>query len=233
MSIDRTANLLGALAWAIVERVNAATGGLGVGNETPMAALNLIDQHAGCTQIELGDILGLPNAAVRALLDELAGEGRIGLQQVEGPRALALQLTETGRLDVQAYLRQRRIALHEIVGLLSSYQQLQLDSISETVLESLTETADAGCRLCRLCDAQCCPEDECPVHRRAAGRCLQSSNHVAENEAASSSGEAIGIADTMASIRAWRPFSPSNSRKVCDAASRTLGASSKPGEQTR
>ena len=167
MSKARTANLLGALAGAVVEEFKSPLRQHPNENSSSVAALKLISEGGGCSNGELSRALGLSHPATVRLVDELEAAGLVESRRGADRRAVALHLTEAGHRRVRALLGERIRALQAIVDTLPEEQRHQLDRVAEALLRALTDTPLAGAHICRLCDERSCPPDRCPVHRRA------------------------------------------------------------------
>ena len=167
MSKARTANLLGALAGAVVDEFEAPLKAHANQNTSSVAALKLIGDAGGCSNAELSQALRLSHPATVRLVDKLEAAGLVESRVGADRRAVALHLTEAGRRRVRALLDERASALDAIVDVLPAEQRRQLDLIAETLLRALTETPLEGAHICRLCDEHACPDGRCPVHRRA------------------------------------------------------------------
>lgn len=169
MSKLRTANLLGALAGTISDRLEAQLRVHPNQNSSSAAALNLISLYEGCSNAMLSAGLKLSHPATVRLVDKLEAAGLVESRTgVPDRRAVALFLTPAGRARAREILQQRCVALEAVTDLLSAEQRRQLDGIAETLLAALTTTPFEGGHICRLCDEVICPEDICPVHKKAA-----------------------------------------------------------------
>ena len=168
MSRLRTANLLGALAGAISDRLEARLRSHPNQNSSAAAALNLIAVFEGCSNAILGAGLKLSHPATVRLVDKLEAAGLVESRtSVADRRAVALFLTPAGAARAREMLQQRCVDLEATVDLLSADQRRQLDGIAETLLAALTTTPIEGGHICRLCDDVICPQEICPVHQKA------------------------------------------------------------------
>ena len=159
--------MLGALAGAVVERLDHALKTHPNQNDSAAAALNLIALYEGCSNGQLSAGLKLSHAATVRLVDKLEADGLVESRYGEDRRSVALFLTAAGQERVRTILEGRCVVLGDIVDLLSSPQQEQLSAIVEALLERLTTTPIEGGHICRLCDDIVCPGAICPVHQRA------------------------------------------------------------------
>ena len=167
MSKLRTANLMGALATAIADRVEADLKTHPNQNDSAAAALNLIALYEGCSNLALSRGLKLSHPATLRLVGKLEASGLVEVRPGPDKRTSALFLTPGGKMRARASLQSRCAVLGGIVELLSPEQRQQLDGIAETLLRALTTTPQEGGHICRLCDEADCPADHCPVHQRA------------------------------------------------------------------
>ena len=167
MSTTRTANLLGALAGAVVDEYRAPLTAPPNRNTTSAAALKLIGDADGCSNRELSQALDLTHPATVRLVDRLVDAGLVERRAGTDRRAVALRLTDAGGRRVRALLALLAGALDAIVDVLPAEQRRQLDRIAETLLRTMTGSPLGGARICRLCDEQACPPGRCPVHLRA------------------------------------------------------------------
>lgn len=168
MSKLRTANLLGALAGAVNDRLDAQLRSHPNQNSSAAAALNLIALYEGCSNAMLSAGLKLSHPATVRLVDKLEAAGLVESRTgAADRRAVALFLTPGGQVRTREVLQQRCVALEAVIDLLTPDQRRQLDGIAETLLAALTTTPLEGGHICRLCDEVICPQDICPVHQKA------------------------------------------------------------------
>jgi MarR family transcriptional regulator, negative regulator of the multidrug operon emrRAB len=167
MSKLRTANLLGALACEIAGRLEERLKRHPNESDSSAAALNVIGFYEGCSNNALSRALKLSHTTTVRLIDKLAAQGLVERREAEDRRAVSLHLTRRGRDKAQAVVRDRCIALGEVVEVLSERQRAQFDRLAELLLRSMTTTAEEADHICRLCDDGACPPESCPVHRQA------------------------------------------------------------------
>ena len=167
MSKHRTANLLGALVSELAARLERS--GKAHPNETSSAtaALNVIGFYDGCSNGALSQALGLSHTATVRLVDKLELQGLVVSRRGADRRSVALSLTAAGRARAKTGVQQRCLALGDMIDLLTPTQCRQLDVIAETLLRSMVQAANDADHICRLCDAEACSPDQCPVHRKA------------------------------------------------------------------
>lgn len=158
---DRTANLLGVLALAVTERIEAAAREvLNHAGETP-AAVVVIGYGTGVSNDQLRRILGLSHPGAVRLVDRLVAEGLAERRPGRDRRTLALRLTPAG-----AEVRERLMAgrLATIGRMLEPLSSTELDDFSRLLhrLLAAQETSEIErYGLCRLCDNRVCTD--CPL----------------------------------------------------------------------
>jgi len=167
MSTLRTANLLGALADEVSDRLNRLNKIHPNQTDSSSAALNVIALYEGCSNNELSRALQLSHPATVRLIDKLEIEGAVERRETKDKRAVALHLTRKGRGRAKEILVSRCAALRDIVAQLSRRDQEQLSTLLEKLLRPLVKTEQDGDHICRLCDTVACPPDSCPVHQAA------------------------------------------------------------------
>ena len=164
----RTANLLGALAGEVTERLERRLKSHPSQTDSAAAALNVLSFWDGASNGELARVLGLSHTATVRLVDRLEAEGLVESQAGRDRRAVALHLTEAGRARAKAVLADRCAALSEVTDVLTPSEQTVLAGLLEKMLRGVTTGGMMGAaHICRLCDEVVCPEGECPVHLRA------------------------------------------------------------------
>jgi DNA-binding MarR family transcriptional regulator len=163
----RTANLLGALAGAVADRLQERLKRHPNQTDSAAAALHLIALFEGCSNTQLAQALKLSHSATVRLVDKLEAEKLVSSQPGPDRRSVSLSLTAAGKARARRTLEDRCEALGALIDVLSPEQQRQLDGIAETLLRALTTTPLEAAHICRLCDEASCPPARCPVHQRA------------------------------------------------------------------
>lgn len=163
MPLRRTANLLGALSLAVVDRMRQATeDDLGHGGAAP-AALTTIGHAPGLSNDLLGQALGLTHSGTVRLVDRLQREGLVERRPGPDQRTIALHLTDSGDRARAQLLRCRAASLAGLVEMLTAAECSTLEAILEKLLVALPKSLPDAYRLCRLCDAPVC--ENCPMDR--------------------------------------------------------------------
>lgn len=168
-SYSRAANLLGALALAVSDGVQAATEEQadGLAKSEP-AALVTLAHYPGQSVGTLARTLGLTHSGAVRLADRLAAAG-LARRVSAGPgRTLALHLTQTGQLGASRVLARRQAAVEQLVSQLEPDQVAAVEQVASRLLAILATDRASAHRLCRLCDEPLCERDaRCPVDQAA------------------------------------------------------------------
>src|SRR5471030_2187835 len=82
-TLDRTANLLGALLGAMDDRISDGLALDQIECSSDLAALNLISQNPGMSGRDLRPLLGLSQSSVARLVDRLESKGLLVREKVE------------------------------------------------------------------------------------------------------------------------------------------------------
>lgn len=164
----RDANLLGALALALTDRLTATSPSASAAE----ALVTLYDRGAGGPIDELARVCGLSHSGAVRLADRLEAAELLERRRGADQRSAALYLTPAGRRAARRVLAEREAAMQLALGLLTGDQQLALTQIAETILGGLGAEPDAERRLCRLCDLEACGRrrGDCPVTSRRRRR---------------------------------------------------------------
>jgi DNA-binding MarR family transcriptional regulator len=166
-SYSRAANLLGALALAVSDRLREAiegdAGGLGAGEP---AALVTLAHYPGQPIVSLGRTLGLTHSGAVRLADRMESAGLVRRTASGQGRAVALVLTDRGRRAAAGVLARRRAAAEDLARLLGPGEAEALARLAERLLAALSTDRASALRLCRLCDEPVCDAGPgCPVDR--------------------------------------------------------------------
>jgi DNA-binding MarR family transcriptional regulator len=172
-SSEHSANVLGALALVLHDRIADAVSEAAGQPETGAAALSMLDSflerpHVGL----LHQALGLtPSGAVR-MIDRLEGDGFLARGPGADGRSTSVRLTASGRRTARRLAAARVAVLDDALSALSDEQRAALDELVETLLVGLMRGPGATRWMCRLCDARACghAEGACPVANEAQRR---------------------------------------------------------------
>jgi DNA-binding MarR family transcriptional regulator len=167
MSRLRTANLLGALAGEVANRLDRQLKSHPDQTNSSAAALNIIAYYEGCTNARLARALHLSHTAAVRLVDKLEVEGLVESRDADDGRAVALYLAVAGKAQAWTILEGRCVTLSGLIDVLSGKEQDQFARCLEKILCCLTETRDHADYIFRLCDDIACPPEQCAVHLAA------------------------------------------------------------------
>jgi DNA-binding MarR family transcriptional regulator len=166
----REANLLGAVALAVGDRMREAVeGGTGQGGSAPAALVSLASYLDGSPIASVRGPLGLTHSATVRLVDRLVEAGLVERRQGPDRRSVAVGLTAAGHEVAAEAAGARAAALEEALAALDPGERAELARLSGKVLATLTDGRAAAGHICRLCDAHACGHEEgrCPVTRAA------------------------------------------------------------------
>jgi DNA-binding MarR family transcriptional regulator len=172
--LARTANVLGALSLALVDRVHGAVADIGVEGETSAAALATLHHFLDAPTIgRLRDVVGRTSPATVRMVDRLVADGYASRRAGEDARASHVVLTPAGRKLARRVSAARAAVLEEALGALAPAERATFAELLGRVLEGMVEAKlgrRAGGRepsgwTCRLCDPGACRRDrgECPA----------------------------------------------------------------------
>jgi DNA-binding MarR family transcriptional regulator len=159
---DRLANLLGAFAVAVADRVRGETEAAVGHSGAAAAALVMIVQFPGRTVEFLRRAIGLSHPAAVRVVDRLVEQGLVRRRAAGRGPAVALTATPAGRRAARRVLDVRREAVAAALPDLSASEAAALTAILERALDGLAGTP--GTTICRLCDMRRCRRGPaCPV----------------------------------------------------------------------
>ena len=160
----RLANLLGALAVGISDRIRlAAAEKTSMGGEAA-AALIVIGHMVGLSIDQLGRILKLSHPGTVRVVDRLVAAGLAERKPaLTDRRVLSLHLTPAGETERSAVLEGRRVAVFAVMDHVSPDDYPILELLVEKMLASLPCDATSAMSVCRFCDQQACPA--CPMSK--------------------------------------------------------------------
>jgi MarR family transcriptional regulator, negative regulator of the multidrug operon emrRAB len=161
------ANVLGALALALADRLAAASPPEASGSAA-QALVRLYGRGAGGAIDALAGVLGLSHSGTVRVVDRLQAEGLLERRRGADQRSAALHLTPRGRRAARRILANRAAAMESVLSLLTADQQAEMCRLAGRILEQLGEVPGAEPRLCRLCDLEACGRTRgaCPVAPR-------------------------------------------------------------------
>jgi len=166
----RTANLLGAVALAVTDRMAEWPSGR---SATDAAALSALDQFLGRPPIEhLAQVVGLSHSGAVRLVDRLESEGLVRRGPGEDGRATTVALTPAGRREARRVTAARAAVLDDAVRGLGASERDALGLLLGRVLVAMMRAPGATRWTCRLCDLAACGRaaGHCPLEQEARRR---------------------------------------------------------------
>jgi DNA-binding MarR family transcriptional regulator len=174
-AIDQTANLLGALALMIADRMADAMADAGGRPESAAATLCALLHFLDRPSVDLlRQVLGLTSSGTVRLVDRMAESGFVERGPGNDGRSTSVALTEAGQAAAQRVAAARADVLGGALAGLSAADRDALRRILGTMLVGLMRGPGAVRWMCRLCDTGACrgAEGGCPVGNAARERYL-------------------------------------------------------------
>ncbi|BCK52266.1 MarR family winged helix-turn-helix transcriptional regulator [Nocardia wallacei] len=169
MHIERLANLLGATALAVSDKMIRDVTARAKTNPSATAALTVLLQAGPMGVTDLGRCLGLTQSAATRTLDSLENAGLV--RRTRTGRVRAIELTAAGRRSAAMVLRERVRWLETLAGALDEPDRAHLERILGTLLTRIYDEVPDADLLCRLCDRRACTHEQvCPVGQAARDR---------------------------------------------------------------
>ncbi|MBV9594945.1 MAG: MarR family transcriptional regulator [Actinobacteria bacterium] len=167
----RAANILGAAALAVTDRIAGVLAAAGPASLMPaLSALHHFLDGPGLDRICA--VLGLtPSGAVR-LVDRLESAGLARREAGVDGRSRRVRLTPEGQRLARQISDARLRAASDLLAGLSESEQESLVSLLGRVLANVVASKDGGAWTCRLCNTDACGRDEglCPSANAASTR---------------------------------------------------------------
>lgn len=171
--LDRTANLLGALALAVTDRTAAAVGGAAGQSESAAVALSALYHFLDDPSVDrLRQVLGLTPSGTVRLIDRLQDAGYVTRRHGRDARSVSIRLTASGRRAAERVSKARAEVLEGALAGLAASDRRVLDEVVSRILVGLIRGPGATRWMCRLCDTTACGRHEgrCPVANAARER---------------------------------------------------------------
>lgn len=166
---DRTANLVGVLGLAVVDRIEAAAREITRhAGETP-AAVVVLGYGPGMTNDKLRRILRLSHPGSVRLVDRLVTDGLVERREGRDKRETALHLTRRGVAAREKLLAGRLAAIRPLLSPLSREEDAQLAALIHKALHGQHTDIMDRYNLCRLCDDRVCTDCPIPAPKRQPG----------------------------------------------------------------
>jgi DNA-binding MarR family transcriptional regulator len=159
-----TANILGALAVLIQDRVESAW--QSALDLSPMAAAALvqIDGEPGCPIELVAGRIGLTHSATVRVIDKLAERGFVEKDRArKDARAQSLKLSRAGKRVAQQLHAARNRVTDELLAGLAPEQRKALEDAIRAILHRSVEPGREADVTCRVCDDRRCSPEICPI----------------------------------------------------------------------
>jgi DNA-binding MarR family transcriptional regulator len=172
VALDRTGNLLGALALVIADTTSDAISEQSGRSPSDAAALSALDQFLHRPSVDLlRQVLGLTPSGTVRLVDRLEAAGLVRRGPGEDGRSTSVALTAAGRRAARRVAGARAGVLEASLQALSDTEREQLDGLLAKVLVGRMRGPGAVRWMCRLCDVGACGRDQgrCPVAAASQG----------------------------------------------------------------
>jgi DNA-binding MarR family transcriptional regulator len=172
-SLDRPANVFGALALVVSDQVaDVAASAAGRSDSAPAALAALLHFLDRPSVDLLRQVLGLTSSGTVRLLDRLAEAGLVERAAATDRRSTAIVLTEAGTAAAEEVCRARAAILERALAPLAPAERAEFDRLIAKMLVGMMRGPGAVRWICRLCDTGICrgSPDGCPVGSAARER---------------------------------------------------------------
>lgn len=159
--MDRTTNLLGAMALALTDRMTSVMRDAFDRSSEMAAALVVLGYAPGMSVEVLRQVLDRSHPGTVRLIDRLEQDGLVERRGAVDGRAVALHLTRKGSKLRQKLMERRLDTLEEALQGLAADERKTLGTLLAKVLTNLPESEMAKHRICRLCAVPTCKQ--CPI----------------------------------------------------------------------
>jgi DNA-binding MarR family transcriptional regulator len=163
---DRAANVLGALALVVADRMDDALAEASGRSESAAAALSALLHFLDRPSVDLlRQVLGLTQSGTVRLVDRLAESGYVQRGPGADGRTAALALTQEGRLAAARVTDARLDVLDRVLSVLSPAERADFDRLAGKLLVGMMRGPGAVRWMCRLCHIGVCrgADGGCPV----------------------------------------------------------------------
>lgn len=158
--MDRTTNLLGAMALALTDRINAGMKDIFERSGESAAAIIVLGYAPGSSIEILRQVLDRSHAGTVRLVDRLEEDGLVERRKATG-RVVPVHLTAKGKSLREKLMDSRLDVLEQGLKGLSGKERQAFGDLLAKVLNNLPENEIAKHRICRLCSVSTCRE--CPI----------------------------------------------------------------------
>jgi DNA-binding MarR family transcriptional regulator len=169
----QAANLLGALALALSDRLEGAVTDAAGLAESDAVTLSALHHFLDSPSVDLlAQVLGLSSSGAVRLLDRLEDAGVARRSTAADGRVTSVALTASGRRRAKAVTQARTELMEQALGALTPAERRQFGDLAGKILAGLIRPPGATRWTCRLCDVVACgrPDGHCPVYEEAKRR---------------------------------------------------------------
>jgi DNA-binding MarR family transcriptional regulator len=176
VSLDRAANLAGALALVIADQMADAEAAAAGRSDSAPAALSAMLHFLRRPSVDvLRQVLGLTSSGTVRLVDRLQESGYVARGPGDDGRSTSVSLTESGQDAAQRVSQARAAVLERALAVLTPDERAAFEELTGKVLVGLMRGPGAIRWICRLCDIGVCrgTEGGCPVGNEARERYMK------------------------------------------------------------
>jgi DNA-binding MarR family transcriptional regulator len=173
VSLDRAANVFGALALVVADESTDAVAEAAGRSESAAAALSALLHFLDRPTVDrLRQVLGLTSSGTVRLLDRLEESGYVRRGPGPDGRSTSVVLTESGRLAAEQVSQARSKVLQRALAVLTPAERAAFEDLAGKVLVGMMRGPGATRWICRLCDIGTCrgAAGGCPVGNVARAR---------------------------------------------------------------
>ena len=171
--IDRTANVLGALALVVTDQASDAVAGAAGRSESAAAALSALLHFLDRPTVDLlRQVLGLTSSGTVRLIDRLEEAGYVRRGPGADGRSTAVLLTDEGEITARRISAARAEVLQGALAVLTADERAAFEGLIGKLLVGMMRGPGATRWICRLCDIGVCrgTPGGCPVGNEALKR---------------------------------------------------------------
>jgi DNA-binding MarR family transcriptional regulator len=166
----QAANLLGALALALSDRLETAVTDASGLSENDAVTLSALHHFLDSPRVDLlSRVLGLTSSGTVRLVDRLEDAGLARRTTGADGRVTSVALTASGRRGAQDVARARMELVERALEALTPSERQRFGELAGKILAGLVRPPGATRWTCRLCDLVACGRSEghCPVYEAA------------------------------------------------------------------
>lgn len=167
----RTANVLGAVALLVGDRMAGAVAGAAGHSITAATALSALHHFLDRPSIDqLHRVLGLSSSGTVRLVDRLAADGLVMRSPGADARSTVVSLTDAGRAAAARVAEARTDVLSDMLDLVTPDDRAALERVASRMLAAVMLGPGPPPWVCRLCDTVACGHGDggCPISMAVA-----------------------------------------------------------------